>query len=88
MTKAKLLKLKIGDIVTLAVSCRVYGFAGYVPKGTVGVVTAVKVPSVKRDGVYFVCVDFPPDTFLISKSFVENPHLNKYRVGALPEELV
>lgn len=101
MTQHKFRRLKVGDRVTLVERRPAYSQCyptvdgrAFLPPGSEGVVGAVRVPSVTgRNGVarLFVCVDFPPDQALTDvhdHPFDNpNPHNNRHRVAAYPEEL-
>lgn len=80
--------VKLGDRVT--VKERVEGYysryggnpAIFLEPGTVGVVGAIDVPSVCREGVSFVCVDFLcPATGRIERAAVYYSNLCKCREG-------
>lgn len=72
-------KFKVGDKVVILVDKQPY-YSGYggnplvtIPKGTIGTVEAVNVPSVHRDNIYFNCVDFVLDgVYSGNPSFKQN----------------
>lgn len=92
------MRLSKGDKVTITEPLSIYG-CGYrdesgdsvypkVPAGSVGVVGEPRVPSVRRTGVYFACVDFSAS--LAGHAY--GPELMRQlprlvRVAALPEQL-
>ena len=78
--------LHVGDRVT--VKERVEGYysnyggnpAIFLESGMVGVVGAIDVPSVRREGVSFVCVDFfCPATGKMERAAVYYPNISKVR---------
>ena len=78
--------LHIGDRVT--VKARVEGYysnyggnpAIFLEPGTVAVVGAIDVPSVRRENVSFVCVDFfCPVTGKMERAAVDYPNIRKIR---------
>lgn len=98
MTARKFKTLEVGDQVTLAERVDVYGCGfpttsgrAYIRANTTGTIGAVCVPSVRRTGVCFHCVDFPPDTPLVDyrgdEVDYDNRHNSKYRVGVLPDQI-
>ena len=81
-------RLAVGDIVTLANPLRAYDGANVIPAGSVGRIGAVNVPSVRRKGVRFHCVDFVPAVQLLDEYGIPQRGYETKRVSALPSDLI
>lgn len=78
--------MKVGDIVTVKERREGYGsnYAGrpafYFEPGMVGIVGAVKAPSVHRERVFFDCIDFfSPETGRIQRCSTDRKNIVKLK---------